>query len=84
MFIAMSMIPAGDVAGKLLSSAHDVAPAFVAWSRFAIGVLLVVRPGFGGSAGLGWAVFGDLPDALTWAGLVLVITAGLSSAALRR
>jgi len=42
MFIAMSMIPAGDLAGKLLSSVHGVEPAFVAWSRFAVGTLLVM------------------------------------------
>lgn len=36
------------------------------------------------ATGLGWAVFGDLPDALTWAGLALVIGAGLTSAVLRR
>jgi drug/metabolite transporter (DMT)-like permease len=41
MFIAMSMIPAGDMAGKLLSSSHDIAPAFVAWSRFAVGAVFI-------------------------------------------
>lgn len=48
MFIAMSMIPAGDSAGKLLSANLGVAPVFVAWSRFVIGALLVlpfVKPG---------------------------------------
>lgn len=29
---------------------------------------------------LGWTVFGDLPDALTWAGLALIIGAGVASA----
>jgi drug/metabolite transporter (DMT)-like permease len=42
MFIAMSLIPAGDLNGKLLTGAHDVSPVFVAWSRFAIGVLLIL------------------------------------------
>ncbi len=41
MFIAMSMIPAGDMAGKLLSVEQGVAPAFIAWSRFALGTVLV-------------------------------------------
>lgn len=47
MFLAMSMIPAGDTAGKLLSSEHGVSPFFVAWSRFVIGSLValpLVRP----------------------------------------
>ena len=42
MFIAMSLIPAGDSAGKLLTGGFGVAPVFVAWSRFAIGALLVL------------------------------------------
>lgn len=42
MFIAMSLIPAGDLNGKLLTGDHDVSPVFVAWSRFAIGVLLIL------------------------------------------
>ena len=33
---------------------------------------------------LGWAVFGALPDTLTWAGLVVIIGAGLASALVRR
>ncbi|MEO3476617.1 DMT family transporter [Phaeobacter sp. CAU 1743] len=42
MFIAMSMIPAGDLCGKLLTSSGLATPGFVAWSRFAIGALLVL------------------------------------------
>lgn len=42
MFIAMSMIPVGDTAGKLLTSAYDTSPFFVAWSRFGIGALVVL------------------------------------------
>ncbi|MGB5863893.1 MAG: DMT family transporter [Sulfitobacter sp.] len=42
MFLAMSLIPAGDSAAKLLSGTFGAAPIFVAWSRFAIGVLLVL------------------------------------------
>jgi len=38
----MSLIPAGDSAGKILTGSLGVAPVFVAWSRFAIGALLVL------------------------------------------
>lgn len=41
MFVAMSLIPAGDSAGKLLSGTFGVAPVFVAWSRFAVGAVLI-------------------------------------------
>ncbi len=42
MFVAMSLIPAGDSAGKLMTSTIGVAPVFVAWSRFALGALMVL------------------------------------------
>ncbi len=42
MFVAMSLIPAGDMAGKLLTGTHGVSPVFVAWSRFALGVLMIL------------------------------------------
>ncbi|QUJ76651.1 DMT family transporter [Sulfitobacter albidus] len=42
MFVAMSLIPAGDSAGKLLSGTLGVAPIFVAWSRFAIGMVCLI------------------------------------------
>ncbi len=42
MFVAMSLIPAGDAAGKVLSSEMGVSPVFVAWSRFAFGALMVL------------------------------------------
>jgi drug/metabolite transporter (DMT)-like permease len=42
MFVAMSLIPAGDSAGKLMTSTMGVAPVFVAWSRFALGMLMVL------------------------------------------
>ena len=42
MFLAMSLIPLGDSAGKLMTTQHDVAPVFVAWSRFAIGTALLL------------------------------------------
>lgn len=42
MFLAMSLIPAGDSAGKLLTGTYGVAPIFVAWSRFFVGALFVL------------------------------------------
>lgn len=42
MFVAMSMIPAGDLCGKLLTGSGLATPAFVAWSRFAIGAALIL------------------------------------------
>lgn len=36
------------------------------------------------ATGLGWVVFGDLPDALTWAGLGLLVGSGVATAMLRR
>lgn len=42
MFVAMSLIPAGDSAGKILTTQFGVAPIFVAWSRFMIGMALVL------------------------------------------
>ncbi len=42
MMVAMSLIPLGDAAGKLLIGSHGVSPLFVAWSRFALGAALLV------------------------------------------
>jgi drug/metabolite transporter (DMT)-like permease len=42
MFIAMSFIPAGDTAGKILSAGLGASPIFVAWSRFFIGGLMLL------------------------------------------
>ena len=42
MFVAMSMIPLGDTAGKLLSNLYGISPVFVAWARFAIGALCLL------------------------------------------
>lgn len=39
MLVAMSLIPLGDTAGKLLTQA-GVAPFFVAWSRFLLGAVM--------------------------------------------
>lgn len=46
MLVAMALIPAGDTAGKLLTAdvlngGQGTAPVFVAWSRFALGALMV-------------------------------------------
>ncbi|SMP25278.1 DMT family transporter [Shimia sagamensis] len=42
MFVAMSMIPAGDTAGKLMTQDHGTSPLFVAWSRFLLGSLIAL------------------------------------------
>lgn len=42
MLVAMSLIPVGDSAGKILTSELGVEPVFVAWSRFALGTVLVL------------------------------------------
>ncbi|WP_247738710.1 DMT family transporter [Shimia sp. R9_2] len=42
MFVAMSMIPAGDTAGKLMMQTHGASPIFVAWTRFALGALMAL------------------------------------------
>lgn len=42
MFIAMSMIPAGDLCGKLLTSSGIATPGFIASSRFVIGSALLL------------------------------------------
>lgn len=42
MLIAMSFIPAGDAASKILTSELGVAPVFVVWSRFVIGGLILL------------------------------------------
>ena len=42
MLLAMSLIPAGDLAAKLLTGSGAASPLFVAWSRFALGALMVL------------------------------------------
>ncbi|MEP2920523.1 MAG: DMT family transporter [Sulfitobacter sp.] len=42
MFLAMSLIPAGDSAGKLLSGSYGIDPIFISWSRFVLGTLLIL------------------------------------------
>lgn len=42
MFIAMSLIPIGDGAGKMLVTREGFNPYFLAWSRFTLGALMVL------------------------------------------
>lgn len=42
MFVAMSLIPIGDAAGKLLVTEHGFYPFFLAWSRFGLGAVMVL------------------------------------------
>ncbi|MFP4275377.1 MAG: DMT family transporter [Paracoccaceae bacterium] len=42
MFVAMSLVPSGDAAGKLLTDGAGVSPVFVAWSRFGLGALMML------------------------------------------
>ncbi|MGB7432327.1 MAG: DMT family transporter [Ahrensia sp.] len=42
MIAGMLFIPLGDTAGKLLANSHGVSPMFIAWSRFAIGAVIVL------------------------------------------
>lgn len=42
MFIAMSCIPAGDSASKIMTSQLGVDPAYVIWTRFALGALVLL------------------------------------------
>lgn len=41
MLVAMSLIPAGDAAGKLMTST-GIAPIYVSWSRFVLGLLMIL------------------------------------------
>lgn len=40
MLAAMTLVPAGDTAGKLLAELHGVNPWFTGWSRFLLGALM--------------------------------------------
>ena len=42
MLVAMSAIPAGDAASKILTSDLGVAPTYVVWTRFLIGGLVIL------------------------------------------
>ncbi|MEM9973511.1 MAG: DMT family transporter [Pseudomonadota bacterium] len=50
MILGMALIPLGDSAGKAAMDAFDVSPIFVAWTRFALGALMLLP--FLGSAAL--------------------------------
>lgn len=50
MLAAMTLIPLGDAAGKLLTEGHGIAPLFVAFVRFAVGAVVVA------------AILGERPD----------------------
>ncbi|WP_171561333.1 MULTISPECIES: DMT family transporter [unclassified Roseobacter] len=41
MLVAMALIPMGDSAGKLLTTTYGAEPVFVAWSRFALGAVIL-------------------------------------------
>ena len=73
MFIAMSLIPLGDTAGKLLVAEHGFYPFFLAWSRFLLGAVMVVLI-------MPWRQF-DLRLFLDWRVWLrgLLITFGISS-----
>lgn len=76
-FAAMSLIVAGDTAGKLLTQG-GIAPAFVAWSRFALAALVLV-PLIGPRARGEWRILADrrvlLRGALIAAGIACILTA---------
>lgn len=50
MVVAMFLIPLGDSAGRLLGAFHGVDPLFTAWSRFALGFVLLAPFTLSGSA----------------------------------
>ncbi len=57
MCLGMLFIPLGDTAGKLLTDNAGVAPAFVAWSRFALGAVMIYLAFWG--RGFDFTVLGD-------------------------
>lgn len=77
MLLAVSFIPLGDTAGKLLTAQHGVAPGFVAWSRFVLGALLLLP--FLRGAGLAPSLLADwriwLRGGLVSAGILCILTA---------
>ncbi len=73
MFIAMSLIPMGDTAGKILVTGHGFNPFFLAWSRFGLGALMVLS--FLPRGQLDFRLFLDWRIWLRG----LLITAGISS-----
>lgn len=76
MFVAMSLIPMGDTAGKLLTTQHEVTPFFVAFSRFAVGSAMIFA--FTGGR-VQWNLYRDwriwLRAALVASGIACMLTA---------
>ncbi len=76
MLVAMSLIPVGDTAGKLLTDTHAIAPVFVAFSRFAIGAAMMLAI-LGGR--VLWPLYRDwrvwLRASFIAAGIVCILTA---------
>lgn len=76
MFVAMSLIPFGDTAGKLLTTRYGAEPFFVAFSRFAVGAVLVAAI-LGGR--VEWRLYRDgrvwLRAGLLAAGISCILTA---------
>ena len=76
MFVAMSLIPLGDAAGKLLTTEHAVTPGFVAFSRFAVGAAMISA--FAGFR-VEWRLYRDwrvwLRAALISAGIACILRA---------
>ncbi|MFZ5963315.1 DMT family transporter [Thalassococcus sp. BH17M4-6] len=75
MFVAMSCIPAGDSAGKLLTSEFGFSPAFVGWARFLLGALVMGMFLPAGSLRLfrDWRIWGR--GALLSCGILSILTA---------
>lgn len=77
MLVAMSLIPMGDSAGKLLVARHGFHPFFLAWSRFTLGALILVpfltRGQFNPRLMLDWRVW--LRGGLIVGGISSILTA---------
>ena len=75
MAVAMSCIPAGDSAGKILVTEYGVAPVFVAWARFAGGALMILPLAARGSLHLlrDWRIWGR--GGLLAGGILFILTA---------
>lgn len=76
MVLAMSLIPLGDAAGKLLTQNHATEPGFVALARFAVGAALIVVLTRGR---VEWSIWRDwrvwLRAGLIAAGIACILTA---------
>ncbi len=77
LIFGMALVPLGDSAGKLLVGRHDVAPVFVAWSRFVLGALMLLpflsRRHLSRAAATDWRVY--LRAGLIVAGILSILTA---------